>query len=176
MLLPLLDAAADASSPAFLFGSSEDVLAKAAQEIADHTDGLLKIAGMLSVSSHSIRRCRSRPRHRNHQEVRSPHLHRRSRRAEAGNFRRARPRQKVWRAAPGFCSAGHPSISLPALKYVYQLFRKFGFEWIWKLATNPRRLASDTANAQSCSPISSSPNWPNGAFRSRDPARDLREH
>ncbi|SFV38710.1 WecB/TagA/CpsF family glycosyltransferase [Hyphomicrobium facile] len=140
MLLPLLDAAADARLPVFLFGSTEDVLAKAAHEIADHTDGLLKIAGMLSPS-----------------RAFDPEGAEADRAIETIRRSGARicivalgaPKQEIFaeraRAkglACGMVCAG-ASLDFVARAQVRapKLFRKLGFEWMWRLATNPRRLA-----------------------------------
>lgn len=140
MLLPLLDAAADAHLPVFLFGSTEDVLAKAAHEIADHTDGLLKIAGMLSPS-----------------RAFDPEGAEADRAIETIRRSGARicivalgaPKQEIFSArarakglACGMVCAG-ASLDFVAGAQVRapKLFRKLGFEWMWRLATNPRRLA-----------------------------------
>lgn len=139
MLLPLLDAAADAHLPVFLFGSTEDVLVKTAHKITDHTDGLLKIAGMLSPS-----------------RTFDPQGAEADRAIETIRRSGARicivalgaPKQEIFAArarakglACGMVCAG-ASLDFVAGAQVRapKLFRKFGFEWIWRLATNPRRL------------------------------------
>ncbi len=140
MLLPLLDAAAVAALPVFLFGSTEAVLTKAAHEITNATDGLLKIAGMLSPSRafdpegaeadraiETIKRSGARicivalgaPK----QEIFSEHA--RARGLACGMI----------------CSGASLDFLAGAQIRAPGLFRKLGIEWMWRLATNPRRLA-----------------------------------
>jgi exopolysaccharide biosynthesis WecB/TagA/CpsF family protein len=140
MLLPLLDAAADAHLPVFLFGSAEDVLAKAADEIGNHTDGLLKIAGMLSPS-----------------RTFDPESAEADRAIETIRRSGARicivalgaPKQEVFAqrarakglACGMVCAGASLDFLAGAQMRAPKLFRKLGFEWMWRLATNPSRLA-----------------------------------
>jgi len=140
MLLPLLDAAAAAGLPVFLFGSTEAVLTKAAHEITNVTDGLVKIAGMLSPSRafdpegdeadraiETIKKSGARicivalgaPK----QEIFAEH-------ARAGGL-----------ACGMICSGASLDFLAGTQIRAPGLFRKLGLEWIWRLATNPRRLA-----------------------------------
>ncbi|WP_245280020.1 WecB/TagA/CpsF family glycosyltransferase [Hyphomicrobium sp. 99] len=140
MLLPMLDAAADARLPVFLFGSTEEVLTKAAHEIGNVTDGLLKIAGVLSPSRsfdpegpeadraiETIKRSGARicivalgaPK----QEIFAEHA--RARGLRCGMI----------------CSGASLDFLAGAQIRAPGLFRKLGLEWLWRLATNPRRLA-----------------------------------
>ena len=140
MLLPLLDAAAVACLPVFLFGSREAVLAKAAHEITSATDGLLKIAGMLSPS-----------------RTFDPEGAEADRAIETIKRSGARicivalgaPKQEIFSArarAQGLacgmiCSGASLDFLAGAQIRAPGLFRKLGLEWMWRLATNPRRLA-----------------------------------
>ncbi len=140
MLVPLLEAAAEADLPVFLFGSSDDVLAKAARELNDRTEGFLDIVGTLSPSStfdpegpeadaaiESIVRSRSRicivalgaPK----QEIFSE-------------------RARAKGVACGMICAG-ASLDFIAGTQIRapRILRTLGLEWTWRLATNPRRLA-----------------------------------
>ncbi len=140
MLVPLLEAAADANLPVFLFGSSEDVLAKAARELNARTDGLLDIAGTLSPSrtfdpegpeaDSAIKSI-----------VRSG--------ARICIVALGAPKQEIFaeraRAKGVACGMVCAGASLDFIAGAQirapSVFRTLGLEWIWRLATNPRRLA-----------------------------------
>ena len=96
MLMPLLNAAADARLPVFLFGSSADVLTKAVRELGDHTDGLLDIAGTLAPSqSFDPEGPEADLAIAGYSKVGSPPLLRGSRRTQARDIRRASPRERT---------------------------------------------------------------------------------
>ncbi|MBS0267643.1 MAG: WecB/TagA/CpsF family glycosyltransferase, partial [Proteobacteria bacterium] len=140
MLLPLLDAATAAGLPVFLFGSTEAVLTKAANEITSATDGLLKIAGMLSPS-----------------RAFDPEGDEADRAIETIKKSGARicivalgaPKQEIFAeharaqglACGMICSGASLDFLAGAQIRAPGLFRKLGLEWMWRLATNPRRLA-----------------------------------
>jgi len=140
MLLPLIDAAAHARLPVFLFGSTEVVLAKAAHEIANVTDGLSNIAGMLSPS-HTF-------------DPEGPEADRAIDTIKRSGARicivaLGAPKQEIFaeRArARGLgcamiCSGASLDFIAGAQIRAPGLFRTLGMEWLWRLATNPRRLA-----------------------------------
>lgn len=140
MLLPLLDAAANADLPVFLLGSTEDVLAKAAREIGNHTNGLLKLAGTLSPSRAF--------------DPEGPEADRaietiRKSGARVCIVALGAPKQEIFaeraRAKGLACGMVCAGASLDFLAGTQvrapELFRRLGFEWIWRLATNPRRFA-----------------------------------
>jgi exopolysaccharide biosynthesis WecB/TagA/CpsF family protein len=140
MLVPLLDAAAVAHLPVFFFGSTEEVLAKAANEIGNLTDGLLKIAGTLSPS-HAF----------------DPEGPEADRAVESIRRSGARicivalgaPKQEIFAerarakglACGMICAGASLDFIAGAQIRAPELFRKLGLEWIWRLATNPRRFA-----------------------------------
>ncbi|MGO4683731.1 WecB/TagA/CpsF family glycosyltransferase [Hyphomicrobium sp. 2TAF46] len=140
MLLPLLDAAAVAGLPVFLFGSTEAVLTKAAHEIGNATDGLLKIAGMLSPS-----------RTFDPEGAEADRAIETIKRSSAGICIVAlgAPKQEIFAEharARGLtcgmiCSGASLDFLAGAQIRAPGLFRKLGLEWMWRLATNPRRLA-----------------------------------
>ncbi|WP_290989533.1 WecB/TagA/CpsF family glycosyltransferase [Hyphomicrobium sp.] len=139
MLLPLLDAAATAGHPVFLFGSTEAVLTKAAHEIGNATDGLLKIAGMLSPSrafdpegaeaDHAIETIKKSG-------------------ARICIVALGAPKQEIFAeharakglACGMICSGASLDFIAGAQIRAPGIFRKLGLEWMWRLATNPRRL------------------------------------
>ncbi len=140
MLLPLLDAAAHARLPVFLFGSTEAVLAKAAHEIANVTDGLVNIAGMQSPS-HAF-------------DPEGPEADRAIETIKRSGARicivaLGAPKQEIFaeRARSRglgcvmICSGASLDFIAGAQIRAPAIFRTLGLEWMWRLATNPRRLA-----------------------------------
>lgn len=140
LVVPLADAASRRGIPIFLFGSSPDVLAKAGRDLAERCDGTLDIAG-----------------------TESPPLgfDPESAAADAALDRIAAsgarlcflalgaPKQEILaaRAVARGVKVGFVSVGA-ALDFIAgaqvrapQAMRNSGLEWLWRLATNPRRLA-----------------------------------
>lgn len=141
LVIPLADEAARRGLPIYVFGSSADVLARACRELADRSEGRLPIAGT---------------------EAPAQGFDPSSAEADAALDRIARsgarlcflalgaPKQEVLAARAiargipvGFVSVG------AALDFIAgtqmrapEGLRKTGLEWLWRLATNPRRLAA----------------------------------
>ena len=139
LLLPLADAAAQARLPVFLFGTSADVMARAGRELGHHTDGLLDIAGTLAPSRDfdpegpaaddaiaAIKRSG----------------------AKLCFVALGAPKQEIFaeRASAAGLACGMVCIGA-AIDFIAGeqvrapvALRNNGLEWVWRLATNPRRL------------------------------------
>ncbi len=141
LLLPLADACAEAQLPVFLFGTSPGVLAKAGARLVENTDGRLQICGSLSPPIGF--------------DPEGPE-------ADAAIARIAQsgaricfvalgaPKQEIFAARAqaqgvkaGFVCIG-ASLDFLAGEQVRapRAFQRAGLEWLWRLGSNPRRLAA----------------------------------
>jgi exopolysaccharide biosynthesis WecB/TagA/CpsF family protein len=141
LLLPLAGACAEAGLPVFLFGTSPGVLAKAGARLVQNSDGRLEIAGTLSPPIGF--------------DPEGPE-------ADAAIARIAQsgaricfvalgaPKQEVFAARAqaqgvqaGFVCIG-ASLDFLAGEQVRapRAFQRAGLEWLWRLGSNPRRLAA----------------------------------
>ncbi len=140
LLLPLIEEAAKRQIPVYLFGSSGASLAKAARSFADRTNGLIDIAGT---------------------DAPAVGFDPTGREADAAIARIAAsgarlafialgaPKQEIFAArakaqgvACGFICVG-AAIDFIAGEQMRapEFMQRTGTEWLWRLATNPRRLA-----------------------------------
>jgi exopolysaccharide biosynthesis WecB/TagA/CpsF family protein len=141
LVLPLIDAAANRQIPVYLFGSSGDVLARAALAFADRTDGLIDIAGSDAPPAGF--------------DPTGPEADAAIARIAASGARIAfialgAPKQELFAAraqAQGVC-CGFVCVGA-ALDFVAgaqirapKFMQRTGTEWLWRLATDPRRLAA----------------------------------
>lgn len=141
LMLPLADACAEADLPVFLFGTSPGVLAKAAARLVQNTDGRLHITGTLSPPVGF--------------DPEGPE-------ADAAIARIAQsgarvcfvalgaPKQEIFAAraqaqgvSVGFVCIG-ASLDFLAGEQIRapRAFQRAGLEWLWRLGSNPRRLAA----------------------------------
>lgn len=140
LLVPLITAAAEAHVPIFLFGTSADVMARAAREMGHMTDGLLDIAGTLAPSQNF--------------DPEGPEagaaidMIRRSG-AKLVLIALGAPKQEIFaeRARVSGLDCGMICIGA-AIDFIAgeqirapAVMRNNSLEWLWRLATNPRRLA-----------------------------------
>jgi len=137
----LAEKCADAGLPVFLFGTSPGVLAKAGERLVHNTDGRLEIAGTLSPPIGF--------------NPEGPD-------ADAAIARIARsgaricfvalgaPKQEIFAARAqaqgvnvGFVCIG-ASLDFLAGEQIRapRAFQRAGMEWLWRLGSNPRRLAA----------------------------------
>ena len=140
LMVPLAQAAAEAHLPVFLFGTSPEVMARAGRELGERTDGLLDIAGTFSPSGTF--------------DPEGPEAD-----AAIERIRRSgaklcfvalgAPKQEIFaeRARTKDIDCGFVCIgaSLDFLAGAQirapEFMRNNGLEWLWRLSTNPRRLA-----------------------------------
>ena len=145
LLIPLANAAAEAGLPVFLFGTSPDVMARAGRELGDHTDGTIDIAGTLAPSLAF--------------DPTGPEADAAIAKIKASGAKLCfialgAPKQEVF--AEYARSKGLPCGMIcigAALDFIAgeqvrapQAMRNNGLEWIWRLATNPRRLGKRYAD------------------------------
>lgn len=140
LLVPLINAAAEAHVPVFLFGTSADVMARAAREFGHLTDGLLDIAGTLAPSQNfdpegleadaAIETIRQSA-------------------AKLVLIALGAPKQEIFaeRARMMGLDCGMVCIGA-AIDFIAgeqirapAALRNNNLEWLWRLASNPRRLA-----------------------------------
>jgi exopolysaccharide biosynthesis WecB/TagA/CpsF family protein len=140
MLMPLLDAATNEGLPVFLFGASPETLAKAERKLDDHSDGLLKIAGTLAPSATF--------------DPEGAEADAAIAKIAASGARLCivalgAPKQEIFaqRAREKGLACGMLCVGA-AIDFVAGaqvrapgLLRRSGLEWLWRLATNPRRFA-----------------------------------
>ena len=140
LMVPLAEAAAEARLPVFLFGSSAAVMARAGRDLGERTDGLIDIAGTLAPS-----------------ETFDPEGPEADDAIEAISRSGAKicfialgaPKQEIFaeRARSKGVNCGFVCIgaSLDFLAGAQvrapEFMRQNGLEWVWRLSTNPRRLA-----------------------------------
>ncbi len=145
LLMPLVEAAAEARVPVFLFGTSAAVMARAGRELGERTDGLLDIAGTLAPSAAF-----------NPEGAEADAAIEKIRRSGAKLCFVAlgAPKQELFaeRARQNGLDCGMVCIGA-AIDFIAgeqvrapQAFRNNGLEWIWRLASNPRRLAKRYAD------------------------------
>lgn len=141
LLLPIAGACARHRLPVFLFGTTPGVLAIAAQRLSEHTGGDLDIVGSLSP-----------PRNFDPEsEAGDAALDRIARSGARICFvALGAPEQEIFAAravakgiAVGFVCTG-ASLDFLAGEQVRapQALQRAGLEWLWRLGTNPRRLAA----------------------------------
>lgn len=140
LLLPLIEAAASEKLPIFLFGTSPDALAQTRTRLTDSIGGSLQIAGALSPSASF--------------DPRGPEAD-----MAIDSIRRSgaklcfvalgAPKQEIFAeyARRAGLNCGMICIGA-AIDFVAgsqirspMFFRQTGTEWVWRLASNPRRLA-----------------------------------
>jgi exopolysaccharide biosynthesis WecB/TagA/CpsF family protein len=140
LLVPLIEAAAEARLPVFLFGSSADVMARAGRDLGERTDGMLDIVGTLSPSETFDP---------NGPEADAAIARIRQSGARLAFIALGAPKQEVFaeRARAQGVNCGFVCIGA-ALDFIAgtqvrapEAMRDNGLEWVWRLATNPRRLA-----------------------------------
>lgn len=139
LLVPLVEAAAEARLPVFLFGTSADVMARAGQDLAARTDGHLDIAGTLAPSAAF--------------DPEGPEADAAIARIEKSGARLAfvalgAPKQELFaeRARAQGIQCGFVCVGA-ALDFLAgaqirapETLRNGGLEWLWRLASNPRRF------------------------------------
>lgn len=141
LVLPLCEEAARRGLPVYLFGSSPDVLGRAGRRLADNCNGRLSIAGS---------------------EAPAMGFAPDSAAADAAIERIARSGARICFLALGapkqeLLAARAVALGVPvvfvcigaALDFIAGaqvrapgLMQRYGLEWLWRLATNPRRLAA----------------------------------
>lgn len=140
LVVPLAMEAARRALPIYLFGTSADVLAKAGRDLAERSDGKLSIAGSEAPPQGF--------------DPEGPAADAALDRIVASGARLCyialgAPKQEILAARAvarglpvGFVSVG-ASLDFLAGKQVRapEMLRRHGLEWLWRLATNPRRLA-----------------------------------
>jgi exopolysaccharide biosynthesis WecB/TagA/CpsF family protein len=140
MLRPLARAAASAGLPVFLFGSSKDVLAKAARELYRLTGGGIAIVGRRAPSAafdpegaeaaDAIDRIAASGARLCFVALGAPKQEIFSERARASGL-----------ACGMICIGAAVDFVAGAQVRAPWLLRRSGFEWTWRLATDPRRFA-----------------------------------
>ena len=140
LLMPLADAAAEARLPVFLFGSSAGVMARAGRDLGERTDGLIDIAGTIAPSETFDP---------NGREADLAIETIRASGAKIAFIALGAPKQELFaeRARSLGVNCGFVCIGA-ALDFIAgaqvrapEALRNNGLEWLWRLATNPRRLA-----------------------------------
>lgn len=140
LLLPLIEAAAEEHLPVFLFGTSADVMARVGRDLANRTATPLDIVGTMAPSANF--------------DPEGPEADAAIARIRQSGARLAfialgAPKQEIFaeRARKAGVTCGFICIGA-ALDFVAgtqirapRVMRDNGLEWIWRLATNPRRLA-----------------------------------
>ncbi len=141
LLLPLIDTAANRQIPVYLYGSTGAVLAKASQAFVIRTNGLIDIAGTDAPSAQF--------------DPTGPEADAAIARITASGARLAfialgAPKQEIFAArakaqgvACGFICVGAALDFIVGEQVRAPIFmQRTGTEWLWRLATNPRRLAA----------------------------------
>jgi exopolysaccharide biosynthesis WecB/TagA/CpsF family protein len=140
LFLPLASAAAAADLPVYLFGSTRAVLDKVAGALAAHTAGKIDVAGYASPSATF--------------DPQGPEADAAIAEIKTSGARLCfvalgAPKQEIFaaRAVAQGCQAGFVCIGA-AVDFVAGAqvraplaFQRYGMEWAWRLANNPRRLA-----------------------------------
>ena len=139
LMLPLCVAAAKASQPVFLFGSSDEVLAGTAKVLTEATDGRLQIAGSVAP-----------PRNFDPESELADSYIEEIRRSGARLcfVLLGAPKQEIFaaralRSGVGCCficvGAAADFLSGQSVR-APRFFQRAGLEWAWRLAHEPRRL------------------------------------
>jgi exopolysaccharide biosynthesis WecB/TagA/CpsF family protein len=140
LLLPLIGEAAARQIPIYLFGASGSALAKASRAFADRTNGLIDIAGTDAPSAGFDPAGR---------EADAAIARIAASGARLAFIALGAPKQEIFAArakaqgvACGFICVG-AAIDFIAGEQVRapEFMQRTGTEWLWRLATNPRRLA-----------------------------------
>lgn len=140
LLVPLVEAAAREHLPVFMFGTSPDVMARAGRDLASRNDGQLDIAGTLAPSANFDPEG---------PEADAAIAQIRKSGARIALIALGAPKQEIFaeRARKAGVGCGFVCVGA-ALDFIAgtqvrapQLMRDNGLEWVWRLATNPRRLA-----------------------------------
>jgi exopolysaccharide biosynthesis WecB/TagA/CpsF family protein len=140
LFLPLASAAAAAELPVYMFGSTRTVLDKVAVRLSTHTAGKLDLAGYASPSATF--------------DPQGPEADAAIAEIKTSGARLCfvalgAPKQEIFaaRAVSQGCQAGFVCIGA-AVDFVAGAqvraplaFQRYGMEWAWRLANNPRRLA-----------------------------------
>lgn len=141
LVLPLADAAARMSLPVYLFGSSNAVLGEAGRRLADNTSGTLSIAGSEAPAMGF--------------DPAGAEADKALHRIAASGARicfvaLGAPKQEIFAARAA--ELGIPVVFVcigAALDFIAGaqvrapgFMQRNGLEWLWRLATNPRRLAT----------------------------------
>ena len=139
LMVPLAQAAAETRLPVFLFGSSASVMARAARDLGERTEGRLDIAGTLAPSGAF-----------DPEGLEADQAIEKIRRSGAKLcfIALGAPKQEIFaeraRAKGLDCGMICIGASLDFLAGTQvrapQFMRNNGLEWVWRLATNPRRL------------------------------------
>ncbi len=140
IVLPLIQEAALQQLPIFLFGTSADVMARTGRELGDQTDGLIDIAGTLAPSNTFDPEGA---------EADGAIAMIQTSGARLCFVALGAPKQELFAAyaqskgvACGFICVGAALDFLVGTQVrAPETLRNSGFEWAWRLATNPRRLA-----------------------------------
>ncbi|MCU0730328.1 MAG: WecB/TagA/CpsF family glycosyltransferase [Hyphomonas sp.] len=141
LMLPLADACAEAGLPVFLFGTSPGVLAKAGARLVQNTGGRIEIAGTLAPPAAF--------------DPEGPEADAAIARIAASGARicfvaLGAPKQEIFAARAqaqgvraGFVCIG-ASLDFLAGEQIRapRAFQRAGLEWLWRLGSNPRRLAA----------------------------------
>lgn len=141
MLVPLVEAAAEAKLPIYLFGSRDEIIAKAGRTLASRCDNRLDIVGSSAPGQNF--------------DPNGPEADAAIARIKASGARLVllalgAPKQEIFaaRAVEQGVEAGFVCIGA-ALDFVVGaqvrapgLMQRHGLEWLWRLATNPRRLGA----------------------------------
>lgn len=140
LLIPLIQAAAEARVAVYLFGTSADVMARAGREFGEQTDGLLDIAGTRAPSAEFDPEG---------EEADAAIDAIRQSGAKLCFVALGAPKQEIFaeRAREKGLDCGLVCIGA-AIDFIAgeqvrapETLRNNGLEWVWRLATNPRRLA-----------------------------------
>lgn len=145
LVVPLIDEAARRQIPVYLFGSTGGTLAKAARAFSDRTNGLIDIAGTDAPSS---------PFDPNGREADAAIARIAASGARIAFIALGAPKQEIFaaRAKAQGLRCGLICIGA-ALDFIVgdqlrapKFMQQSGTEWLWRLATNPRRLAGRYAD------------------------------
>jgi exopolysaccharide biosynthesis WecB/TagA/CpsF family protein len=148
MFLPLASAAAAKDLPVYLFGATSLVLTTVSHRLKQHTHGKIEIAGSLAPSATF--------------DPQGPEADAAIALIKASGARLCfvalgAPKQEVFaaRAVAKGCKAGFVCVGA-AVDFVAGtqvrapgVFQRYGLEWAWRLANNPRRLAKRYADCAS---------------------------
>ena len=145
LVLPLIDEAARRQIPVYLFGSSGDVLAKAPRAFVDRTSGLLDIAGT-DAPAHAFDPAG--------QEADAAIARIAASGARLAFVALGAPKQEIFAARAKAQGVACCFICIgAALDFIVgkqlrapEMMQRSGTEWLWRLATNPRRLAARYAS------------------------------
>lgn len=140
LLVPLVDAAAAEGLPVFLFGSSAGVMGSAGRRLAERSNGALAIAGTLAPSQNFDPEG---------EEADRAIAQIRTSGARLVFVALGAPKQELFAAyarSKGLscglvCIGASLDFIAGAQVRAPAIMRDNGLEWLWRLATNPRRLA-----------------------------------